>query len=148
VVAGRSEGRDLVAVHVVRGDGLAGANPELLARQRQLTEELGGTFTPWLATIRLLQFRVRPLGQRTRVVVGESRRSRISTAIRPSTADLVVRDSGEIDEQVVTHANVSRFILGRLPRLHRRRERVIAGAFWRSCCDHPQPVSRFESEQH
>ncbi len=43
-VAARSAGGDLLAVHVTKSDGLTGANPGNLARQRQLAESLGGTY--------------------------------------------------------------------------------------------------------
>ena len=43
-IAARSAGGDLLAVHVTKSDGLTGANPANLARQRQLVESLGGTY--------------------------------------------------------------------------------------------------------
>src|SRR6266705_371133 len=43
-IAARSSGGDLLALHVARSDGLTGANPANLTRQRQLTESLGGTY--------------------------------------------------------------------------------------------------------
>ncbi len=128
VVAGRSEGRDLVAVHVVRGDGTAGASPQRLAEQRQLTEELGGSFHTVVGdniAATILEFARSVNG--TRIVVGESRRGRISTAIRPSTADLVVRDSGDIDVQVVTHESASHFVLGTAHRSALPHQRLIVG---------------------
>ena len=43
-IAARTKGADLLAVHVARTDGLAGADPADLARQRVLVESLGGTY--------------------------------------------------------------------------------------------------------
>ena len=43
-IAARTKGADLLAVHVARSDGLAGADPANLARQRVLVESLGGTY--------------------------------------------------------------------------------------------------------
>ena len=43
-IAARTKGADLLAVHVARSDGLAGADPADLARQRALVESLGGTY--------------------------------------------------------------------------------------------------------
>ena len=43
-IAARTRGADLMAVHVARSDGLAGADPANLARQRVLAESLGGTY--------------------------------------------------------------------------------------------------------
>ncbi len=43
-IAARTKGADLLAVHIARSDGLSGADPALLARQRLLLESLGGTY--------------------------------------------------------------------------------------------------------
>jgi two-component system, OmpR family, sensor histidine kinase KdpD len=107
LIAGRSAGRDLTAVHVVRGDGTLGASPESVASLRQLTEDLGGTFHTVVGDdipAAVLDFAHSVNG--TQVVVGTSRRGRISQALRPSTADLIVRDSRDIDVHVVTHDQV------------------------------------------
>jgi two-component system sensor histidine kinase KdpD len=117
LIAGRSAGRVVVAVHVVRSDGTVGARPEEIARLRQLTEDLGGTFHTVVGddiANAVLDFTRSVNG--TQVVVGASRRSRLSMALRPSTADLIVRDSGEIDVHVVTHEHVG----GGGPRVPRR----------------------------
>ncbi len=109
LISGRSAGRALVAVHVVRGDGTVGARPDDVARLRQLTEDLGGTFHTVVGddvATAVLDFARSVNG--TQVVVGASRRSRLSTALRPSTADLIVRDSGDIDVHVVTHEGAGR----------------------------------------
>ncbi len=44
LIAGRSAGRELIAVHVVRSDGTVGVRPESVAGLHQLSEDLGGTF--------------------------------------------------------------------------------------------------------
>ena len=109
VISGRSAGRALAAVHVVRGDGTVGARPDLIARLRQLTEDLGGTFHTVVGedvATAVLDFARSVNG--TQVVVGASRRSRLSTALRPSTADDIVRDSGDIDVHVVSHERAGR----------------------------------------
>ena len=43
-IAARSAGGDLIAVHVSRSDGVAGAGPAGLESQRLLVESLGGTY--------------------------------------------------------------------------------------------------------
>ncbi|MGV1037889.1 MAG: DUF4118 domain-containing protein [Candidatus Nanopelagicales bacterium] len=128
VVAGRSAGRDLVAVHVVRSDGARGVQTDALTKQRRLTEELGGTFHTVVGDdvpTAVLEFTRSVNG--TRIVVGESRRGRLSTALRPSTADLVVRDSVDIDVQVVTHERAAGSLLGsRTKRDLPRRRKALA----------------------
>jgi len=122
LIAGRSAGRDLTAVHVVRGDGTLGARPDSLARLRQLTEDLGGSFHTVVGEDvagAVLDFARSVNG--TQVVVGTSRRGRISTALRPSTADYIVRDSGDIDVHVVTHAAVASGNAARHRRVRGRR---------------------------
>lgn len=42
--ASRGAGGEFLAVHVARDDGLTGASPQLLARQRALVESLGGSW--------------------------------------------------------------------------------------------------------
>ncbi len=104
VIAGRSAGRDLMALHVVRGDGTAGAAPEGLARLRQLTQDLGGTFHTVVGDDipkAVLTFARSVNG--TQVVVGASRRNRVVAAFLPSASEQIVKDSGDIDVHVVTH---------------------------------------------
>jgi two-component system sensor histidine kinase KdpD len=104
LISGRSAGRDLTSVHVIRGDGTVGARPDTIARLRQLTEDLGGSFHTVVGddvATAVLDFARSVNG--TQVVVGASRRGRWSTLLRPSTADEIVRGSGDIDVHVVTH---------------------------------------------
>lgn len=127
LISGRSAGRALAAVHVVRGDGTVGARPDIVARLRQLTEDLGGSFHTVVGedvAAAVLDFTRSVNG--TQVVVGASRRSRLSTALRPSTADEIVRESGEIDVHVVSHERAGRTRPGSR-RPHRiRRRRALA----------------------
>lgn len=123
LISGRSAGRALVAVHVVRGDGTLGASPAAVGRLRQLTEDLGGTFHTVVGDdvgAAVLDFTRSVNG--TQIVVGVSRRGRLRTALLPSTVDDVVRESGDIDVHVVTHDGVSRGLS--LPRVDLRRTRV------------------------
>lgn len=115
VIAGRSAGRDLMALHVVRGDGTAGAAPEGLARLRQLTQDLGGSFHTVVGddiARAVLTFARSVNG--TQVVVGASRRNRLVAAFLPSTSENIVQESGEIDVHVVTHDKAGKGL--RLPR--------------------------------
>ena len=75
-MARRSHG-DLVGVHVVSDDGLRREMPELLARHRQLLEELGGTYHAVAGTDVPATLVAFASAQRvTQLVLGTSRRSR------------------------------------------------------------------------
>ncbi|WP_366917764.1 DUF4118 domain-containing protein, partial [uncultured Pseudokineococcus sp.] len=108
-IAGRGPGGELVALHVSAQDGLVGAAPDSLARQRRLVESLGGT---WHAVVgddvaaAVLDF-ARGVNA-TQVVIGASRRGRVAAALSPGVGAAVVRDSGDIDVQIVTHAQAGR----------------------------------------
>ena len=78
-IAARSKGADLLAVHVARSDGLAGADPAHLARQRVLVESLGGTYHQVVGDdipAALLDF-ARGVNA-TQLVLGASRRGRFA----------------------------------------------------------------------
>ncbi|MBI1351739.1 MAG: DUF4118 domain-containing protein [Actinomycetales bacterium] len=109
MISGRGLGRDLAAVHVVRGDGTLGASPESLAGLRRLTEDLGGTFHTVVGedpARAVLEFARSVNG--TQIVVGASHLGRLRLAFSPSTVDRIVRDSGDIDIHVVTHERAGR----------------------------------------
>jgi len=104
VITGRSAGRELMALHVIRGDGTTGTTPRALAEVRQLTGDLGGTFhTVVDDSIPAAVLAFSRSVNATQIVVGASRRGRMRSALLPNTVDLIVRDSGEIDVHVVTH---------------------------------------------
>ena len=76
-ISARTKGADLLAVHVARNDGLAGASPAHLARQRVLVESLGGTYHQVVGNdipAALLDF-ARGVNA-TQLVLGASRRGR------------------------------------------------------------------------
>ncbi|WP_245360049.1 sensor histidine kinase [Kribbella aluminosa] len=124
-IAARSAGGDLLAVHVARSDGLTGANPSKLAQQRNLVEQLGGTYHQVVGDdipAALLTFA--KAENATQLVLGGSRRSRFGSLFTgPGIGATTIRDSGEIDVHIVTHSLMGR---GRLPRqrgsLSRRRK--------------------------
>jgi two-component system, OmpR family, sensor histidine kinase KdpD len=96
---------DLLAVHVLPGDGLAGASAAALQRQRHLVEDLGGSFHQVLGDDiprALLDFA--RAAEATQLVIGTSRRSRLARAVRAGIGAEVVAHSGEIDVHLVTHA--------------------------------------------
>ncbi|MFI5912329.1 ATP-binding protein [Dactylosporangium sp. NPDC051541] len=109
-VAARTKGADLLAVHIVRGDGLAGADPANLARQRLLTESLGGTYHQVLGADvprALLDF-ARGVNA-TQLVLGASRRGRLAQILSPGVGVTTTADSGSIDVHLVTHEEARRF---------------------------------------
>ena len=86
-IAARTKGADLLAVHVARSDGLAGADPAHLARQRTLVESLGGTYHQVVGAdvaTALLDF-ARGVNA-TQLVLGASRRGRIAQIFSPGSA--------------------------------------------------------------
>ena len=129
-IAARSTGGDLLAVHVTKSDGLTGANPGNLARQRQLVESLGGTYHQVVGdeiSEALLTFA--RAENATQLVLGASRRSWLLALLTgPGIGSRTIHDSGPIDVHIVTHSHVGRRF-GILPRyrggLTRRRQ--IAG---------------------
>ena len=85
-VTARTKGADLLAVHVVRNDGLAGGSPAHLARQRVLVESLGGTYHQVVGAdipAALLDF-ARGVNA-TQLVLGASRRSRLAQLLAPAS---------------------------------------------------------------
>ncbi|WP_300610665.1 sensor histidine kinase KdpD [Trebonia sp.] len=116
-IAARSSGGDLLAVHVTKSDGLTGANPANLARQRQLVESLGGSYHQVVGddiAEALLTFA--KAENATQLVLGASRRPWLLALLTgPGIGSRTIRDSGPIDVHIVTHAHVgSRW--GLLPR--------------------------------
>ncbi|WP_035839878.1 ATP-binding protein [Kitasatospora azatica] len=127
-IADRTAGGELLAVHVTRSDGLAGASPGALAQQRQLVETLGGSYDVVIGDdipTALLSFaRAR---HATQLVLGTSRRGRITRFLTgPGIGETTVDASEDIDVHMVTHEFTGR---GRLPSLGRRHSprRTVAG---------------------
>ncbi|MDT0467816.1 universal stress protein [Streptomyces gibsoniae] len=107
----RSPGGDLLAVHVVHGDGLGTrGSPDTLSVQRRLTESLGGTFQTVVGDhvpTSLLDFA--RASHATQLVLGASSRSRLAQALGgPGTGPTTVARSGDIDVHLVAHARAGR----------------------------------------
>ena len=109
-IAARSSGGDLLAVHIARPDGLTGADPSALAVQRRLVESLGGTYHQVVGddvSHALLDFA--KAENATQLVLGGSRRSRFGPLFGgPGIGASTIRDSGDIDVHIVTHAEIGR----------------------------------------
>jgi two-component system, OmpR family, sensor histidine kinase KdpD len=131
-IAQRPKG-DLVGVHVRPQDGLAAPSAELLDRQRELLEELGGTYHEVVsedAGAALVE-QARALNA-TQIVMGASRRSRWQRLTRGSVIGRVIRDSGVgIDVHVISHPAGTEDHQLALPRRRRPaslpRRRVLIG---------------------
>ncbi len=119
-IAARSKGTDLMAAHVARSDGLAGADPALLARQRILVESLGGTYHQVVGgdvPTALLDF-ARGVNA-TQLVLGASRRGRFAQIFSPGVGVTTTAHSGTIDVHLVTHEQIGQ---------GRRRPMIMAAA--------------------
>ncbi|GAA1194096.1 two-component system sensor histidine kinase KdpD [Kitasatospora gansuensis] len=127
-IADRTAGGELLAVHITRSDGLAGASPGNLAEQRQLVETLGGSYHVVVGDDipdSLLTFA--RAHDATQLVLGTSRRGRIARFLTgPGIGETTVDGSEDIDVHMVTHEFTGR---GRLPALGRRHSprRTLAG---------------------
>jgi two-component system sensor histidine kinase KdpD len=106
-IAARSAGGDLLALHITKSDGLTGANPANLARQRRLVESLGGTYHQVVGddiSEALLAFA--RAENATQLVLGASRRSWLLALLTgPGIGSRTIRDSGPIDVHIVTHSH-------------------------------------------
>lgn len=116
-IAARSSGGELIAAHVTAPDGMRARNPEAIAAQRALVERLGGTFHQVVGEDvprALVEFA--RASDATQLVIGVSRRSRLAAAFSgPGIGATVIRESGDIDVHIVTHAAAgSNFSLPRL----------------------------------
>lgn len=116
-IVARSAGGELLAVHVSGQDGLRTADPAALAAQRALVESLGGSYHQVVGDdipAALVEF-ARSVNA-SQLVVGVSRRGRLAAALSgPGIGATVIRESGDIDVHVVTHAAAGgRFTLPRV----------------------------------
>jgi two-component system, OmpR family, sensor histidine kinase KdpD len=128
-IAARNTGADLLAVHVTRSDGLTGANPANLARQRALVESLGGSYHQVIGDDipkALLDFA--RAQNTTQLVLGASRRGGLAQLLSPGIGVAATKHSGSIDVHMVTHEEVGRG--RRLPSLSGSltKRRRLAGA--------------------
>ncbi|SDH83508.1 two-component system, OmpR family, sensor histidine kinase KdpD [Actinokineospora alba] len=97
-------GADFLVVHVLRGDGLTGADPHALARLRTLADDVGATFHTVVGDdvpTALLDF-ARGVDA-TQLVLGTSRRSRLARLLDAGIGSAVLQGSGAIDVHMVTH---------------------------------------------
>jgi two-component system sensor histidine kinase KdpD len=103
-IADRNKGADLMAVHVNRSDGLAGADPAALARQRLLVESLGGSYhqVAGVDVPRALLDFARAVNA-TQIVLGVSSRGRFAQLLSAGVGVTTTALSGSIDVHLVSH---------------------------------------------
>ena len=126
-IAQRGAGGELVAVHVVRGDGLAGPRADL-ATIKRLVDDLGGTFHTVVGEdvpTSVIEF-ARGVNA-SLVVVGVSSHARLWRIFRGTTASDMARLSGAIDVHLVTHEQAGSSGGLRAAPLHARRDPHPAG---------------------
>jgi len=108
-IAARTTGSELLAVHIVRGDGLAAIDPAELGRQRRLAESMGGSWHQVVGddvAVALLDFA--RAENATQIVLGASSRGRWETFLAgEGIGARVTRLSGRIDVHLVTHEAAS-----------------------------------------
>jgi two-component system sensor histidine kinase KdpD len=105
-IAARSAGGELSAVHITSQDGLREASPDALEAQRALVEKLGGSYHQVVGDDipRALVDFARGVNA-TQLVIGVSRRSRLAALLTgPAIGTSVIRQSGDIDVHIVSHA--------------------------------------------
>lgn len=97
-------GAELLALHILRSDGLAGTSAQAVARCRKLADDVGATFHTVVGDdvpTALLDF-ARGVNA-TQLVLGTSRRSRLARAFDEGVGSRTVQHSGSIDVHMVTH---------------------------------------------
>lgn len=120
-IAKRAGQADLLAVHVLRGDGLAGAPVGATTALRRLADDVGASFHTVVGDSGaggvaegLLEF-ARGVNA-SQLVIGTSRRSRLARLFDEGIGARVIQESGSIDIHMVTHGAAGSGL--RLPRLH------------------------------
>lgn len=116
---------ELMVVHVVRGDGLAGLSEARMAKIRELANSLGASLHTVVGDdvpSALLDF-AREMNA-TQLVVGTSRRPRWARIFDEGIGPAIVEHSGKIDVHMVTHEESKRGI--RTASMSRRERRVAS----------------------
>ena len=126
-MARRSQG-DLVGVHIVTNDGLADNGPSaLLEEHRRLVLDLGGEYHEAVGADvagTLVQFA--RAEKATQLVLGATKRSRLTELTRGSVIGTVLREAGTIDVHVISEPEPDREGRPHLPALRSRRRAAPA----------------------
>ena len=108
-IASRTGGGTWMALYVTRGDGLVQMDPARLHKLHAMTEDMGGTFHSVVGddpATAILDFA--RAENATQVIIGASRRGRLSTLVNPGIGEIVIAESGDIDVHIVTHDEARR----------------------------------------
>lgn len=108
-IASRTGGGEWLALYVTRGDGLVQLDPARLHKLHVMTEDMGGTFHTLVGddtATAILDFA--RAENATQVLIGASRRGRLSTLANPGIGEIVIAESGDIDVHIVTHDEARR----------------------------------------
>ncbi|OBB95734.1 sensor histidine kinase KdpD [Mycobacterium sp. 852002-30065_SCH5024008] len=100
---------ELMVVHVIRGDGLAGLSEARMAKIRELASSLDASLHTVVGddvATALLEF-AREMNA-TQLVIGTSRRSRWTRLFEEGIGARIVEQSGKIDVHLVTHEESKR----------------------------------------
>ncbi|WP_235833680.1 ATP-binding protein [Aeromicrobium chenweiae] len=127
-IASRTGGGEWLALYVSRGDGLVQVDPTRLHRLHTVTEDMGGTFHAVVgddAATAILDFA--RAENATQVLIGASRRGRLSTLVNPGVGETVIAESGDIDVHIVTHEEARRATGHRRTSTGLGRRREVAG---------------------
>ncbi|NLU84861.1 DUF4118 domain-containing protein [Rhodococcus sp. HNM0569] len=116
---------ELLVVHIVRGDGLAGIPLARMTRIRELAGAVGASVHNVVGDDvpnTLLEFA--RATNATQLVVGTSRRSRVARMFDEGVAAAIVRRAGSVDVHMVTHEHTSS--APRLALFGRRHHRTLS----------------------
>jgi two-component system sensor histidine kinase KdpD len=114
---------ELMVVHVIRGDGLAGVSERRMGKVRELANSLDASVHTVVGDdvpTALLDFARE--NNATQLVIGTSRRPRWARLFEEGVAQTIVERSGKIDVHMVTHEESKRGL--RIPSLSPRERRV------------------------
>ena len=116
-ISARTPGSELLALHIIPGDGLAPpASPAVMTGQRALVESLGGSYHQTIGEdIPKALLRFAEDENVTQIVLGASRRGRFSLFLRAGVGQRTIHRSGPIDVHIVTHEQAAKGPSLRLP---------------------------------
>ncbi|QCB49717.1 sensor histidine kinase KdpD [Rhodococcus sp. PAMC28707] len=118
---------ELMVLHVIRGDGMAGVSAPQMGKVRKLAASLGASMHSVVGDdvpSTLLEFARG--ANATQLVIGTSRRSRWARIMDAGIGATVIQHSGKIDVHMVTHAEISRG--WRIKRLVPTQRRILSWA--------------------